>query len=157
MYKPTVYLETTVVGHLAARPQADIAVAARQLASQRWWDIRDSYDVFVSQIVVDECAAGGATAATERLNTIAGLPLLNIKPEAELLAQFLMISHGIPPSEPRDALHIAIAAVNGIQYLLTWNFRHIANAATRSTIEQTCRDSGYVPPTICSPDELLGA
>ncbi len=68
-----------------------------------------------------------------------------------------MLGDGVPSSEPRDALHISIAAVNGIKYLVTWNFRHIANAETREVIEQICRDNGYVPPLICSPDELVGA
>ena len=155
MNKPTLYLETTVIGHLASRPHSDLVVAARQFASHRWWWSRDDYELFVSQIVVDECAAGDPTAASERLDIIETVAILDIKPEATALSRILMDRHGIPKSEPRDALHIAIAAVSGLQYLLTWNFRHIANAATRSLIEQICRDAGFVPPTICSPDELL--
>jgi len=88
---------------------------------------------------------------------IDGIPKLDITVECNTLSQLLMQRHGIPKSEPRDALHIAIAAVNGIDYLLTWNFRHIANAATRSRIEQICKDAGYVPPTICTPDEVMAS
>lgn len=157
MANSTVYVETTVIGHIAARQQADILVAARQLASQRWWAVRDRYTLEVSQIVVDECSAGDSSAASERLSLIADIPILAVSPEARKLAGDLMLKHGIPVSEPRDALHIAIAAVNGIQYLVTLNFTHIANAETRATIEQVCRDCGYVPPLICSPDELLGS
>ena len=156
MNNPTVYVETTVIGHIAARQQADILVAARQLTSQRWWAVRDQYTLVVSQIVVDECSAGDSSAALERLSLIAGIPILAVSPNARELAGKLMLEHGIPASEPRDALHIAIAAVNGIQYLVTLNFTHIANAETRATIEEICRDCGYVPPLICSPDELLG-
>lgn len=156
MSNPTVYLETTVVGHIAARQQANIIVAARQLSSRRWWEIRERYQLVVSQIVIDECSAGDAVAANERLQLIDGIQVLVISGDARNLAVQLMTRHGIPETEPRDALHISIAAVNGIQYFLTWNFRHIANAETRATIEQICRDCGYKPPSICSPDELLG-
>jgi len=157
MSKPTVYVETTVIGHIAARQQADIIVAARQLSSQRWWDLRDRYRLVVSQIVVDECAAGDSSAATDRLSLIRDLSVLAVSAEAKQLAEGLILNRGIPASEPRDALHISLAAVNGIEYLVTWNFRHIANAQTRTAIERICRTHGYVPPLICSPDELLGA
>jgi predicted nucleic acid-binding protein len=110
----------------------------------------------VSQIVVDECSAGDTSAASERLALIANIPILAMSSDAKHLADELMRQHGIPATEPRDALHIAIAAVNGIQFLVTLNFTHIANAETRSIIEQVCRDQGFVPPLICSPDELLG-
>jgi predicted nucleic acid-binding protein len=156
MTNPTVHVEATVIGHIAARQQADILVAARQFTSQRWWAVRDRYTLVVSQIVVDECSAGDRSAASERLCLIADIPILAVSPEAKELADNLMLEHGIPASEPRDALHIAIAAVNGIQYLATLNFTDIANAETRATTEQVCRDCGYVPPLICSPDELLG-
>jgi len=112
--------------------------------------------VFVSQIVIDECCAGDPTAASERQTLIHGIAVLDIQPEAEALAIALTDLYGIPKSEPRDALHIAIAAVGGLQYLLTWNFRHIADPNTRSLISRVCEDAGYVPPIICSPDELMG-
>lgn len=156
MSNATVYIETTVIGHVAARQQPDIVVAARQLSSRRWWGIRDRYRLVVSQIVVDECSAGDTTAASERLELINNIPILAVSADAQSIADDLIANYGIPASEPRDALHISIAAVNGIQYLVTWNFRHIANAETRSIIERVCRQNGYVPPLICSPDELLG-
>jgi predicted nucleic acid-binding protein len=156
MNKPTVYVEPTVIGHIAARQQADILVAARQLTSQRWWAVRDRYELVVSQIVVDECSAGDHSAASERLALLANIPILEVSSDARDLANDLMVQRAIPASEPRDALHIAIAAVNGIQFLVTLNFTHIANAETRSVIEQVCRDRGFVPPVICSPDEFLG-
>lgn len=115
-------VETTVVGHIAARQQADIIVAARQLSSRRWWEIRDGYELVVSQIVVDECNAGDSVAANERLQLIDGIQVLDVSADARNLAVQLMTRHGIPETEPRDALHISLAAVNGIQYLLTWIF-----------------------------------
>ena len=119
--------------------------------------MRERYQLVVSQIVVDECSAGDSVAANERLRLIDGIQVLVVSPDARNLAVQLMTRHGIPETEPRDALHISIAVVTAIQYLSTWNFRHIANAETRATIEQICRDCGYTPPSICSPDELLGA
>ena len=110
MSKPTVYVETTVIGHIAARQQADIIVAARQLSSQRWWDVRDRYTLVVSQIVVDECSAGDSSAASERRRLIADIPILAVSAGAKQLAGGLIANHGIPATEPRDALHIAIAA-----------------------------------------------
>ncbi len=156
MKKPTVYIETTVIGHIAAWDQTDVLVYARQIQSRRWWAIRDRFDLVVSQVVVDECSAGDSNAASERLALITDIPILTASDDVQSLADELMKYRGIPESEPRDALHISLAAVNGIKYLLTLNFTHIANAETRKVIEQICRDSGHVPPLICSPDELLG-
>ena len=156
MSKPTVYVETTVIGHIAAWDQTDVLVYARQIQSRRWWAIRDRFELVVSQVVVDESAAGDSVAASERLAIISGIPVLTVSDEVQSLADKLIIGGGIPETEPRDALHISLAAVNGIQYLVTLNFTHIANAETRLQIEQICRNSGCTPPVICSPDELLG-
>jgi hypothetical protein len=112
--------------------------------------------LLVSQLVIDECSAGDAEAAAERLAAIQGIELLQNSAPTESLASLLIQRGAVPASEPRDALHISLAAVNGVEYLLTWNFKHIANATTRDLIEQTCEDAGYEPPLICTPDELAG-
>ena len=153
----TVYLETTIVGHIAGRLYPDAFVAARQQVTRDWWDNHaSSFAVYISQLVVDECSSGDATAAEERLEVVDGVDLLESSDEVDSLAEALISGTAIPASEPRDAFHIAIAAVNGVQYLLTWNFKHIANATLRSKIERICRDAGYEPPIICTPDELMG-
>lgn len=154
----TVYVETTVIGHLASRTHRDPGVAVRQTATQDWWiNHAVRYQIYISQLVLDECGSGDPTAAAERLNYIQALDLLAISAEVDALADALIAGNALPATEPRDAFHIAIAAVNGIQYLLTWNFRHIANASQRGRIEQICRDAGFEPPIICTPDELMGA
>jgi predicted nucleic acid-binding protein len=154
----TVYIETTVVGHLAGRMHPDPVVAARQTTTRTWWSLESGrYQVYVSQLVLDECAGGDPTAAAERLQEIQSVDLLAASSEVDDLAKALIAGKAIPASEPRDAFHIAIAAVNGVNYLLTWNFKHIANAALRGRIEQVCRDAGFEPPIICTPDELMGA
>jgi len=158
MTKPSVYIETTVIGHLAARLHPDPVVAGRQLVTREWWkSAPDRFRLIVSQLVAEECAAGGAQAAAERVAFLGSLEFVQASADTELLAAQLHSSSAIPSSEPRDAFHISIAATNGIEYLVTWNLKHIANAMTRGLIEQTCREFGYEPPRICTPDELLGA
>jgi hypothetical protein len=156
MSKPTVYIETTIIGHIAAWDQTDVLVYARQIQSRRWWATRDRFDLSISQVVVDECGAGDSIAASERLALIAGIRVLTVSDDVQSLADELIDRNGIPATEPRDALHISLAAVNGLQYLITLNFTHIGNAETRLLIEQICKDNGFTPPLICSPDELLG-
>jgi hypothetical protein len=154
----SVYLETTVVGHIAGRLHADPLVAARQQVTRNWWlNDASGFALYISQLVLDECAAGDPTAAAERSAVVNGLDLLESSDDVDALADALISGRAIPSSEPRDAFHIAISAVNGIQYLLTWNFKHIANASLRSSIERICRDAGYEPPIICTPDELMGS
>lgn len=112
--------------------------------------------MLISQLVIDECSGGDPEAAKERLEVLESFELLEINQVVQDLAERLLASHAIPPSEPRDALHVAVAAHYGVEYLVTWNFKHIANAAMRGRIEAVCRDAGFEPPIICTPDELLG-
>ena len=152
------YVETTIVGHLAGRIHSDPAISARQNLTRRWWPgALKRFRLLISQVVLDECQGGDPTAAKERLDEIDFLPLLEMTDEVHDLAGHLMASGAVPASEPRDALHIAIAAVHGVQYLATWNFKHIANATLRGRIEAVCRDAGFEPPIICTPEELRGA
>jgi predicted nucleic acid-binding protein len=154
--KTTVYIETTVVGYLTSRTQTDVTVAGHQATTRDWWKTAASrFELIISQLVVRECSAGDEKAASERLEVLNGLALVPTSLEAEELAAALISGHAVPAIYPEDALHIAIAAVNGIEYLVTWNFRHIANASVRSSIERICREAGYEPPTICTPEELL--
>jgi predicted nucleic acid-binding protein len=155
--KTSVYIETTVIGHLATRLQPDVIVAGRQLVSRQWWDSASAkHDLFISDLVIEECSAGDPIASEERLALIVQIPLLANSDATALLTQSLLDRRAIPQTEPRDASHISIAATNGIQYLVTWNFKHIANVSNRDLIEAVCRDQGFDPPKICTPDELLG-
>jgi hypothetical protein len=153
--KPRVYLETTVIGYLTMWPSRDVVVAAHQQITRQWWQTqRSNYDLFVSQPVVQECGAGDPVASAERLKSMEGIPLLEVTPEVMSLAGQLMQQLAIPQRASLDAVHIAIAAVNGMDYLLTWNCTHIANAALRPIIDDACRLGGYDPPIICTPEEL---
>ena len=154
----TVYVETTVVGNVAGRLHPDPTVAARQAVTRRWWATAGrEYRLLASRLVIDECSGGDPTAAEERLAVLAGVDLLAVTGTAEALADALMVQAAVPASQPRDALHIAVAAANGVQYLATWNFKHIANPTLQGRIASVCRQGGFEPPVICTPEQLLEA
>jgi predicted nucleic acid-binding protein len=153
--KPKVYVETSVVSYLTAWPSGDLIVAGRQKITRDWWPYAlHRFELVVSELVIRESSAGDAQAIQDRLNALQNLPVLAVSPEADELAAALIAQRAIPPEKPEDALHIALAVVNGIEYLVTWNFKHIANASMRAQIEQVCRTEGFAPSTICSPEEL---
>ena len=154
--KETVYVETSVISYLTARPSNDLRAMANQSTTIEWWETRrQNYRIFVSDLVISEASKGHSEASQRRLAAIADLPLLQISEDVRALAQALIESHALPEKAEVDAYHVAIAAVNGIAYLLTWNCTHIANAHTRPKIENTCRTLGYEPPVICTPLELM--
>lgn len=153
----TVYVETSIISYLAARPSRDLITAAHQQVTHTWWhERRPEFDLYASQVVLDEAAAGDPEAATRRAELLAGLPLLDITAEVAELAAALIERVPLPPRAGADAAHIAIAAYHGIDFLLTWNSAHIANAEMRPRIEQVCRESGFPAPVLCTPDELMG-
>lgn len=153
--KPKVYVETTIISYLAARPSRDLIVAARQQLTVEWWQSRrDGFDLYVSQAVTDEAASGDPDAASRRGALLAGLPVLEPSTEIDRLAETLLSEGAIPRNAVVDAFHVAYAALNRIDYLLTWNITHIANAALRARIEMTCRRHGVSLPIICTPEEL---
>ena len=154
--KPKVYIETTIISYLAARPSRDLIVAGHQQITHEWWQTaRPNFAAVSSQLVAREAGAGDSEAAAARLAFLAGLTLLEISEEALTLAQRLLQSKAMPQEFPEDALHVAVAVVNGIEYLLTWNYKHLANAGMRSKIEATCRELGYEAVVICTPEELM--
>ena len=154
--KPRVYLETTIPSYLTAWRSPELVMAANQEATRGWWEVsRPRYELFISSIVVVEAAGGDPDAARRRVAAIEGLPELDISDEVEVLAARLLEGAALPSGAKTDALHIAVATVHGMDYLLTWNCRHIANAATRPKIEAICRAAGYEPPVICTPLELM--
>jgi predicted nucleic acid-binding protein len=153
----TVYIETSIVSYLTARPSRDLLVAAHQQLTVAWWDQqRSHYELFTSQVVLAEARTGALDAAQRRVAVLEHLPLLDVTDAAITLAAALVSGQALPAQAAQDALHVAVACVHGIEYLLTWNCAHLANARLRSRIEQICREAGYVPPIICTPEELEG-
>lgn len=155
MAQPTVYLETSVISYLAARPSRDLIVAANQIATNRWWETeRSKFDLFISQAVLDEVQEGDPEAARRRLRLVEGIPLLDLNDEVVRIAELLALRAAIPRHAIADALHVATAAVHNVRYLLTWNCKHIAHAHARTLLESGCREAGLVPPAIATPLEL---
>ena len=153
----TVYIETSVVSYLRQRPSSQVVMAAHQLLTHKWWNTeRTNYDLVVSQYVLDEASAGDPTLAAERLQTLDGIPLLPDAPEVTEIAGEIMSRAILPAKAQVDALHIAMVAHHRIQYLLTWNCKHIANAKIMPRIHAVLADAGVPIPVICTPEELLG-
>jgi hypothetical protein len=152
--KPRVYLETTIPSYLTAWPSRDLVRAAHQQITREWWTTRDVFELYSSRLVIQECQAGDSQAAADRLAALADIPLLEQTADAASLAEALIKGVPLPERAAADALHIAIATVHGVDYLLTWNCTHIANVTLRPQIENVCRVSGYEPPLICTPEEL---
>ena len=150
-----VYIETSVVSYLTSLPSRDVVIAGHQQTTREWWlTQRQQFALVASQLVVKEASAGDTTFAQQRIDALKAVTLLVTSEAALDLAQVL-VEHGpIPEKAAADALHIAIAVTNGVEYLLTWNRKHIANANMRSQVERLCRMQGYEPTTICTPEQL---
>lgn len=153
----TVYLETSVVSYFTARPSADLVTAAHQHITARWWDLRRaSYEIWTSELVLEEASRGDAIAAARRLAALDGFPLLKITAEASALASRIVQAHLLPARAFPDALHISLAALHSVDYLLTWNCTHIANAVILPRVTVLVQRAGYQMPFVCTPEELLG-
>ena len=154
----TVYIETSIIGYLTARSRDAVIFLARQQLTQQWWaDQKDKYDLVTSQLVIDEAGAGDPTAAQERLTLLDDVPLLDVQyPDVQTLAENLIANHLVPEKAAADARHVAVSTVFGVDYLLTWNCKHIANAETLPRIYRMLRDSGFEPPLVVTPEEFSG-
>ena len=155
---PKIYVETSVISYLTARMSGDLVVAARQKVTQDWWDsAQKRFELFVSALVIDEISAGDTGAANARLNLVKNIPLLSAKEDIDRLVQTFIEKGPIPAKATEDAVHIAYATVHGMDYLVTWNFKHIANAEIRRAIAAITEKAGYFCPVICTPEELMGS
>ena len=155
--KRRVYIETSIVSYLTARPSRDLIQAARQHITSEWWqERRREFDLCVSQYVFDEAGNGDLIMARQRLELISDLAMLDATEEADELGRALIAEGPIPRKAAIDALHIAVATVHEVNVLLTWNCRHLANVELFRDVERVIRSFGYEPPMICTPDELMG-
>jgi len=153
----SVYIETSVISYLTARPSRDLLAAAHQQITREWWDNhRSRFDIFISPLVIGESQRGNQEAAANRIAAIVGIQILEVVEEAYLLASAIITEGILPPSAQDDAAHIALAAVHNMDYLLTWNCRHIDNAETKPLVRSLCGNKGYNCPEICTPEELMG-
>jgi hypothetical protein len=153
----SVYVETTIVSYLTAWPSKDVIREGQQQFTRMWWGAhRGRFSLYTSEIVLIEAAAGDPIAAQDRLEVLLPIPKLEIPEGAINLSEALLAAAALPAAAARDAQHVGISAVNGMDYLLTWNCRHLANAVLRDRIEEVCESLGFRAPKICTPEELTG-
>lgn len=153
----TVYIETSILGYLTARSTKNLIVAANMEITRDWWELRrNTFTLYTSEAVLDEAAQGDPAIAARRLEILGDFPLLDLNQAVQgLAAQFLARSN-LPPKAKIDAIHIAASTVHGMDYLLTWNCKHIANAQIQGKLAEISLDCGYVLPVLCTPNELMG-
>src|SRR5262249_25109890 len=152
-----VYLETTIPSYLTAWPSRDLIIAGHQQITKEWWQVRRTeFELCISQFVLEEAEAGDAQAAQERMAILTQLPLLDVSDSVLELASAILQTGIIPTKAARDAAHIAVSAVHGIDFLLTWNCAHIANAQIVKQVQAICAQHGFPCPVICTPEELMG-
>jgi hypothetical protein len=153
---PKVYVESSVLSYLTSRFSRDLLVAANQQITRQWWENgRARFHLYTSQYVLDEISVGNAAAAAHRMAAATEMTVLSTNDGVIVLAQSLLNAGALPKKAVVDALHVAVAATHKMDYLLTWNCKHIANPAMRPKIEKVCREMNLTPPIICTPEELM--
>ncbi|MCR4318105.1 MAG: type II toxin-antitoxin system VapC family toxin [Planctomycetes bacterium] len=156
MKKPKVYLETSFISHICARSSKDVTTLSHQKLSKIWWEnFSGDFQMYVSQLVHDEAARGDQAAASRRLKMLCDFPVLDLNEKVRQLVNELMREKIVPKESVEDAFHISFAAVHNMDYLLTWNCKHIANATKRQAIVNICEKTGFRCPVICTPEELI--
>lgn len=154
--KESIYLETTVVSYYTSRPSRDIIVLAHQEITRQWWpNAMKRYNVFISEIVVEEASFGDTEAAKRRLEELKDFPHLELNNKIEEIAQVYMDKLDIPEKSFRDAAHLAVASMHNIDYLVTWNCAHLANGEIIKKLMKINESFGFYTPIICTPEELM--
>ncbi len=157
MEKKTVYIETSVLSYLTARPTGDLLAAAWQKITVDWWDTqRSRFDLYMSDVTIEETGKDNPEAGARRLEALSGIPILPITEAVAGLSKALLQGKALPVKALNDALHIAVSAVHGVDYLLTWNCRHLDNAETKPLVRNVCAMHEHRSPEICTPQELMG-
>ena len=154
--KRKIYIETSVVSYYVSRSSRNLITAGHQATTNDFWDILDKYEVYISDVVIQEVSRGDNIQAEKRLDAICNFPALKVDDRTKALAKALLSGRAIPEKYPEDALHIAIAARHGIDVIVTWNFKHINNPFTRMMVRQILENNDYPCPEICSPEEFIG-
>lgn len=156
MLLPKTYVESSVISYLAARPSRDIIATAHQQLTREWWERkRNDFDLYISVEVLNEIRRGDPAAAGLRLSYVETLHILEADDQARRLAASILRTSALPAKAAADAMHIAIATVNGMDFLLTWNCTHIANGIVQRAISRLSREMGFEPPTVVTPEELM--
>jgi predicted nucleic acid-binding protein len=156
LMKPYVYIETSIISYYTARPSRDLIVAGHQQITQEWWSRQlPLINPYISTVVLEEISRGDQLAAKTRLQVVEGFASLAITPEVIELARVYFDALSLPNKARLDALHLALGVHHGMEYILSWNFTHIAGAKPRAIIQGVNYRMGIVTPVICTPEELL--
>ena len=119
-----------------------MVIAGHQAATHEWWEKRrQEFELYLSEVVIAEAQRGDVQAVAARLAITKPLPLLEVNAKANELTKCLLKNKAVPEKAIEDAAHIAIACVHGMDYLLTWNCKHIANAESYKAIERICESA----------------
>jgi hypothetical protein len=154
--KRKVYIESSVISYFANRRSTNLIVAAYQEITYEWWETEiNKFDCFISQFVIDEISQGDDNAAAARLKVIESFPIVELSDEVKELAYHYLSEINIPRKAQLDAFHIAASVVNGMDYILSWNFHHMANVFIKEKIRKLNMSLGYSTPEICTPEELI--
>lgn len=154
--KSLVYIESSVISYLKSRPSSDPIKNAWQAVTQQWWESGlGKVTGCISSFVIEEIGAGDSQAAGERISAVSDLVMLDSNADIEALADYLLLGGGLPSKARFDALHIACAAYHGVNIVLTWNFKHIANPVQLPVMRGLCAAKGYRLPELVSPLELM--
>ncbi len=155
--KKHVYIETTIVSYLTSRPSRNLIIAGRQELTREWWENRSNeFHLYASELVTEEASNGDETAARKRLDILEEMEFLDLTDEAVKLAELLVTKGPIPRKALDDAVHLAVATIYGMEFLLTWNCKHLANAEMTEAVGEVLRAEGYKPPVVCTPELLMG-
>ncbi len=150
------YIETTIPSYYTSRPARDVVQLARQTHTRLWWDGGCSgFELFTSQETIDEASRGDTIVAAKRLELLSEVPVLEINSRVESLARRLIAAELVPANVASDAIHVAVASVHGIGFLVTWNFKHIANPHIQEALREEIASFGERLPVLCTPEELL--
>ncbi len=153
--KPKLYVETSIISYLTSRPSRDVVINANQQLAQEWWETRQTFDLYISELVIDEISKGDSQMAQKRLGLIQDIPLIEFTDKAKDLAKEILNQNILPPKATLDVFHIAVTVVHELDFLLTLNCKHIANAFIFRRIEKICSEFGYEMPIVCTPQEIL--
>jgi hypothetical protein len=152
---PRIYIETSVISYLTSRPSRDLVIAARQEITSEWWEKRGtSFEALISNLVLKEIAAGNAEAAMRRLVICQPLPRLTVGADCEALADRIIKTGAVPPTEQEDAMHIALATLAQVDYIATWNFAHMVSPEAKYRLQKHIEQLGFAPPLLATPEEL---
>ena len=155
MTRKRVYVESSVIGYLTAKPPRDMRRRVRQDITIEWWEQREKWSLFLSSVVLEEIAAGDSFAAEKRLAAVQGLPVLPDHPRAKALVDALIAGTAIPAKAHADAAHLALAALHGMEYLATWNQTHLDNPDLRNKIAEIVKSHDLSLTLVLTPERLL--